>query len=63
MAFAPPGPAAIVATAERFRAERATRRISLVDRLQESYRAEPDRSYAEAFYGGLLRDLGVAPRG
>lgn len=44
---------------ERVQAERERRARDLTARLMESYRTEPDRNYAEAFYGELLRERGA----
>lgn len=40
--------------------QKALNKKALVDRLLERYNAEADREYAEAFYGDMLRERGVA---
>lgn len=57
MAFkvGPMSPAAV----KRHRAEQRAGRADLTARLIAAYRKEPDRAYAEDFYGSMLREQGV----
>lgn len=49
-------------TADRL-AEQARNRADLTARLIEAYLTEPDRAYAEDFYGDMLRERGVNTEG
>jgi hypothetical protein len=55
------GPESQKQAATSLRAMQAHNRAELTKRLLAAYRAEPDREYAEAFYGEMLRERGVEP--
>lgn len=61
MAFHKPSAAAMLRMVEKAHAERVGRSNSIAERLIESYKAEPDREYAEEFYGSMLRERGIDP--
>lgn len=57
--FHAPSAASKARATARHRAEREARQADLTARLVEAWRAEPDREYADAFYGELLAARGV----
>ncbi len=61
--FRPSGPEARQRAAERRAEEREASRADVTARLIEKYRTEPDRAYAEEFWGEVLRQRGIETAG
>lgn len=59
MAFHPPSEATRKRTSERIQRQRAETSASVTARLIDKYRTEPDREFAEEFWGEMLRERGV----
>lgn len=61
MAFRKPNATTMLRLVEQAHKERVARSNYITERLIESYLSEPDREYAEDFYGSMLRERGIDP--
>ena len=60
MTFHPTLPATKARLAARRKVERVERRARLLDDLHAKYDAEPNREYADAMWGSMIRELSRA---
>lgn len=61
MGFPTAGSEARARLAAKIETEKQERARDLIRRLLDAYRSHPDREYAEAFFGSMLRERGIDP--